>query len=137
MPSGKPSTESTATFRHSPYTYLHLSLLILPNTNPLSHQSTQSSSNTPLDDITALSHLTAALQQSLGLTGTAIPIDILKIENQDVWIRVPYDDGSAVMAAVSQWSSPAKGVGWRVRGRSVWLGGLVGREDGRLWSLER
>ena len=134
MPNSKPAIETTTTFRHPPYTYIHLSFTIVSTTNT----STRAQSTKPaeVDAITALQYLTAALQQSLGLTGTAIPVDILKIEDQDIWVRVPYEDGSAVMAAVSQWSSPARGVALRVKGRSAWLGGLVGRGDeSKLWSL--
>ena len=136
MPATKPNTETTTTFRHPPYTYLHLSLTTVLTSNSVTRA--QLAKAAELDAITALQYLTSALQQSLGLTGTAIPVDILRIENQDMWIRVPYDDGSAVMAAVSQWSSAAKGVALRVRGRGAWLGGLVGKSDeGKLWSLER
>lgn len=133
MTSNHQATETTTSFRHPPYTYLHLSLVTLPSASPLHHQLSRP---TPLDAITALSYLTSALQQALGLTGTAITIDILKVEDLDVWIRVPYEDGSAVMAAISQWSSPTKGAALRVRGRGAWLGGLVGKGIGsKLWSL--
>ena len=134
MLNNKSPTETT-TFRHPPYTYLHLSLFTIPSSN---HATRAGPTKPPeLDAVTALQHLTSALQQSLGLVGTAIPIDILKIQDQDIWIRVPYEDGSAVVTAVSQWSSSANRVALRLRGRSAWLGGLVGRgNESELWTLE-
>lgn len=56
-------------------------------------------------------------------------------------MRVPRGDGSAVVAAVSGWVGGGGGggggtegvVGWRVRGRGQWLGGLVGGDGGDLF----
>ncbi|KAK4945205.1 hypothetical protein LTR10_015631 [Elasticomyces elasticus] len=120
------STTTAFTLRNPPYAYFHLSLRLLsPQASP------------DLDDITARSYLTAALQQYLGLTGTAIPIDILKTEGASVCIRVPRDDEGAVAAAVSQWASP-KGVSLRIDARGSWLGGVIARggRDAKLWTLE-
>ncbi|SLM38985.1 hypothetical protein LPUS_09401 [Lasallia pustulata] len=120
----KPSTTTTNpatltfTIRAPPYTYLHLSLFS-PSTP--THTAT-----TPLDALTARTHLASALSQFLGLTGTAISIDILHLSGPDVWIRVPREDGAAVVAALSAWvgDKEGSGVGWRVRGRAEWLGVL-------------
>ncbi|MCJ1351287.1 MAG: hypothetical protein MMC33_001271 [Icmadophila ericetorum] len=107
----------TITIRALPYTYLHLSLVsAVPRQDPI-------------DYLTARNYLTAALQQFLGLTGIAISIDFLKVEEQDVWIRVPREDGKAVQEAASAWVSDV--VSWRVKGKSDSLGALVagnGRE---------
>ncbi|KIW17205.1 hypothetical protein PV08_04396 [Exophiala spinifera] len=124
------ATATTFTLRNPPYAYLHLSL------RALSPQDT--AQNLDLDEITTRSYLTAALQQYLGLTGTAIPIDILKVEGPNAWIRVPKDDESGVAGALAQWSSASRGVNLRIEGRGSWLGGVVGRrKDVKLWSLER
>ncbi|EXJ80508.1 hypothetical protein A1O1_08653 [Capronia coronata CBS 617.96] len=115
------------TIRKPPYTYLHLSLLTVP-----SHP-TQ-----PLDEVGARSYLFAALQQYLGLTGTAVPIDILKVEDSNVWIRVPREDEIAVTAALSQWVG-ARGVSLRIEARGSWLGGVLARKadkDAGLWTME-
>ncbi|KAL8843145.1 MAG: hypothetical protein Q9170_000275 [Blastenia crenularia] len=58
------------------------------------------SSTPPIDILTARTFLTAALQQYLGLAGTAIAIDFLKVEGSDVWVRVPREDGAAVVGAI-------------------------------------
>ncbi|OOF92175.1 hypothetical protein ASPCADRAFT_21037, partial [Aspergillus carbonarius ITEM 5010] len=98
-------------------------------------------STTPtLDPLTARAYLSAALTQFLGLTGTAIPIDILKVSTEQksptVWTRVPRDDASAVVAALSSWiggstntgggsDTSAGNVAWRVCSKGNYLGALV------------
>lgn len=120
-----PTTEPL-TVRTPPYTYLHLSLL----------SSSSLPTCPPLDALTAHKYLNSALRQFLGITGTAIPIDILKVEARDVWIRVPREDGGAVVAALGSWVGSGDGgsVSWRVKGRGEWLGAVLGREGvGRVW----
>jgi ribonuclease P/MRP protein subunit POP8 len=101
------------TVRHPPHAYLHLTLVTADGTPAAA-----------LDAITARTHLNSALHRFLGLTGAAIPLDILQLRAGHVWIRVPRPDGRAVVEAASGWVGD--GVAWRVRGRGVWLGGLVG-----------
>ncbi|CAI7609619.1 unnamed protein product [Penicillium viridicatum] len=126
-PEAKPKTLHF-TSRNPPWTYLKLKLIPQPGSAPQ-----------PLDPLSARTYLSSALSQFLGLTGTAIPIDILKIENQSsstpkrdiVWIRVPREDASAVVSAVSSWigggnnSSGSGDVAWRVCAKGNFLGALV------------
>jgi ribonuclease P/MRP protein subunit POP8 len=122
--------EVTFTLRATPYTYLQLSVKTI--TQPLGRA--------PLDAITARTYLTAALSQYLGLTGTAISIDILKVTDQDFWIRVPRQDASAVVAAVCQWANSQVGVSLKIEGRGEWLGGVVAggqMKRDELFSLEQ
>ncbi|KAJ5381272.1 uncharacterized protein N7496_003700 [Penicillium cataractarum] len=125
------STPTTINFtsRNPPWTYLKLQLIPQPDTPSLQ----------PLDPLSARTYLSSALSQFLGLTGTAIPIDILKIENKGssangttkydaVWVRVPRDDGAAVVAAISSWiggSGSGSGAAWRVCAKGNYLGALV------------
>lgn len=125
-----PATQQTTSFtlRNPPYTYLHL--LTATHTN----QSIIPSNPTSLDEITLRTHLNSALNQYLGLTGTAIPIDIFKVESTtgEAWVRIPRDDERAVVAALSQWVGKGSVV-VRILGRGSWLGGLIGNdgvEDG-------
>ena len=122
------STDGTATItlRNPPYSYFHLRLQALENQNQQA-----------FDELTLRSYLTTALQQYLGVTGTAIPIDILKLEDLNAWIRVPRDDEVAVTAAVSQWVG-TKGVSLKIEARGTWLGGIVarGRRNRNLWTLQ-
>ncbi|PYH33828.1 uncharacterized protein BO87DRAFT_459554 [Aspergillus neoniger CBS 115656] len=121
-PSKRKSSSSTPktihfTSRTPTWTYLKLQLINNPPT---------STTSTPLDPVTARTYLSAALSQFLGLTGTSIPIDILKISppsssststggkagggggggaglGSTVWTRVPREDAAAVVAALSSW----------------------------------
>ncbi|RAL10019.1 uncharacterized protein BO97DRAFT_145407 [Aspergillus homomorphus CBS 101889] len=132
-----PSTPAVSfTTRNPPWTYLKLQLTHQP---PVS----QSNLTQPLDPLTARTYLSAALNQFLGLSGTAISIDILKIEApsgsanaKTIWIRVPEPDASAVVAALSSWvggSSSSGGgeatgngnVAWRVCAKGNFLGAIL------------
>ena len=108
------------TIKRPTFTYLHLTLL----------SSDPRTSDAPIDILTARSYLTSALEQFLGMTGTAILIDFLKVEGKDVWIRMSREDGSHVVGALSQWVGKDGGVAWRVKGRGEWLGSLSAG-DGR------
>ena len=103
------------TIRNPPFTYLHLTLLNSSTSFPVSNPSS-------IDVLTARTHLTTALSQFLGITGTAIPIDLLKVEGRDVWIRLPREDGAAVVGALSQWIGKDGGLSWMVKGTGEWLG---------------
>ncbi|KAK5086236.1 hypothetical protein LTR70_000022 [Exophiala xenobiotica] len=125
--------ESKFTLRNSSYSYIHLRIADQA-ANSTSHKQKE---QLELDEITVLSHLTSALSQYLGLTGTAIPVDILKVQALEAWIRLPIEDERAVVAALSQWVGKG-GVTLRVLGRGSWLGGLQrGIDDAKFWSLER
>src|SRR3954468_8045826 len=99
-------TEVTVTLRDTPYTYLQLSVTSID----------RRIARHPLDPITARTYLTSALSQYLGLTGTAIPIDILKVADQNFWVRVPKEDASAMIAAVGQWTNASVGVSLKIEG---------------------
>ncbi|RAO73665.1 uncharacterized protein BHQ10_009677 [Talaromyces amestolkiae] len=167
-PAPKPATNTTATkstqqqqrltSRNPQWAYFKLQLI------PHSHHTIK---NFSIDALTARSYLISALSQFLGLMGTTIGVDILKIENPssplpeqkgmkigadvpNVWIRVPRDDGAAVLAALSSWagslssSSGSVGAGagesegveegsvaWRVCAKGNYLSAIVhGSGDG-------
>ncbi|KAI2470308.1 hypothetical protein F4781DRAFT_182723 [Annulohypoxylon bovei var. microspora] len=116
----------TATIKAPRYSYAHLELF----------------SNSPdvgeLDALQVRSYCTSALKQFLGATGIGIPLDILKVDGKDCWLRVPRDDLGGFSAAITAWQgSYQDGIhsSFRIRGCSDWLGALVGRvgED-KLWS---
>ena len=88
-----------------PFVYMHLSLI----------RSSDHNDNRVLDPVTVRTYLTAALQQYLGLTGTAVPLDILKVHDNSAWIRLPTEDSRAVQGALSQWLGKDGDVSWRVR----------------------
>ena len=76
------------------------------------------------------SYCTAALRQFLGLTGEAIPIDILKAQGQEGWVRMPRQDLSHFAAAITAWKGSTDGDTHyilRLKQCADWLGLLVGR----------
>lgn len=91
-----------------------------------------------LDALQAHSYCLAALARFLGDTGSAVPVDVLKVERNRCWVRVPSDDLSALAAAVTAWGGTRDGgvdVVFRLLGCSDWLGCLVGREGQEdLWT---
>ncbi|KAL9101328.1 MAG: hypothetical protein Q9163_003396 [Psora crenata] len=120
-------TRRNITIKCPNFTYLHLSLL--SSAAPVT--ATSFSTRPSLDLLTARTYLASALQQHLGMTGSAISLDFIKVEGSEVWIRLPREDGAAVVAALSQWIGKDGTVSWRVKGRGDWLGSLVagnGRE---------
>ena len=102
--SSKPP-ERSITISRLPFVYMHLSL----------HNTSDPNYKSSLDPISVRTYLTAALQQYLGLTGTAIPLDIVKVEGASAWIRLPQEEGRAVQGALSQWLSKDGSFGWRVQ----------------------
>ncbi|KKK14803.1 hypothetical protein P175DRAFT_0506336 [Aspergillus ochraceoroseus IBT 24754] len=121
------------TARNPPWTYLKLQLIHQPGTSTAVQCQ-------PIDPLTARTYLTAALHQFLGLSGTSIAIDILKVSPETshseptdkfIWIRIPRQDAPAVVAAVSSWiggntgSDTVGSVAWRVCAKGNFLGALV------------
>ena len=120
------ATQKTITIRNPPLTYLHLTLLTSSTSLPISNMP-------PVDILTARAHLTSALSQYLGITGTAIPIDFLKAEGRDVWIRLPREDAAAVKGALSQWVGKDGRVSWRVETNGEWLGAVAAGDGHELF----
>lgn len=116
----------TKTIKTPPFSYACLELIC------------ESSSEIMLDDLTVRSYITAALTQFLGLTGSAISVDIMKVDGRECWIRVPREDLSPVMAAVGGWvggNNEQEKVGWMVKASGNWLSSLVGNQGvEKIWS---
>lgn len=117
---------TTKTIKAPPFSYLYLELI------------SESSSGIELDDLTVRSYIVAALAQFLGLTGSAISVDILKVEGRECWIRVPREDLSPVMAALGGWvggNDDQKNFGWKVKASGNWLSSLIGNQGAeKIWT---
>ncbi len=125
-PTSSKEIQTSVRIRHPPYTYLHLTLLSASKfTDPPGPAASKELPD--IDDLTACSYLSAALQQYLGLTGAAIPMDVLKTNGRDCWIRVPREDGMAVAGALGQWATHkgGGGVAWRIKNQGNWLGNVA------------
>ncbi|GAB7351293.1 hypothetical protein MBLNU459_g1710t2 [Dothideomycetes sp. NU459] len=122
----KNTTLSQFTIRNPQWAYIHLSLIVSPTLAAAAAAAESGSSN--MNDVKARSYLQYALSQFLGLHGAAISVDILKLSGPDVWVRVPREDVSAVVAAVGGWVGK-DGEGWRIKGWGCW-GPAVGKDGG-------
>lgn len=96
------------------------------------------SSASTTDMLQFRSYCTSALTQFLGVTGAAIPLDILKVQGNECWLRVPRPDLGAFAAAVTAWPGTrdqGSHLVLRVRQCSDWLGSMVGRDgQDQLWN---
>ncbi|PKS05373.1 hypothetical protein jhhlp_008747 [Lomentospora prolificans] len=111
----------THTIRSAPFSYAHLEL---SSSDPASHQP-------ELDDLQVRSYCASALARFLGDTGSAIPVDLLKVRGNRAWVRVPSPDLAAFAAAVTAWPGTTDGgarVVLRLLQCSDWLGCMVGRD---------
>lgn len=92
-----------------------------------------------LDLLTARSCITAAVTQFLGLTGSAISVDILKVDQKECWIRVPREDLSVAVAALGAWIGGTElggRIGWRVKAVGNWLSVLLAQSSSQdLWKV--
>ncbi|QYT05868.1 hypothetical protein H0G86_012746 [Trichoderma simmonsii] len=117
----------TCIIKTPPFSYVHLELL----TNP-------PDAAVELDNLQVKSYCTAALRQFLGLTGTAIPLDVLKVEGSECWVRVPREDLGSFAAALTAWKGTSDGgieSLLRIKQCSDWLGAMVGSHgQDRLWN---
>ncbi|KAL7797483.1 hypothetical protein V8C37DRAFT_369622 [Trichoderma ceciliae] len=117
----------TCTIKTPPFSYAHLELLTDPP-----------DAGVELDNLQVKSYCTAALRQFLGLTGSAIFLDILKVEGSECWVRVPRDDLGSFAAALTAWKGTSDGgirCLLRIKQCSDWLGMMVGSDgQDRLWN---
>ncbi|KAI2621660.1 hypothetical protein GGR54DRAFT_74089 [Hypoxylon sp. NC1633] len=116
----------TATIRAPRYSYAHLQLF------------GNSANAVQLDNLQVRSYCTSALKQFLGTTGMGIPLDILKVDGKDCWLRMPREDLGAFSAAITAWQGTLQdGIHFSLRiiGCSDWLGALVGGDgQDKLWT---
>ncbi|KAH6606359.1 hypothetical protein Trco_005512 [Trichoderma cornu-damae] len=117
----------TCTIKTPPFSYAHLELLTDPPDAAVE-----------LDNLQVKSYCTAALRQFLGLTGSAIALDILKVEARQCWVRVPRHDLGSFAAALTAWKGTSDGglqYLLRIKQCSDWLGMMVGSDgQDRLWN---
>jgi ribonuclease P/MRP protein subunit POP8 len=114
------TTLHTNTLRQPQWTYFHLSLF------------TTNSEQPSMDAISARQNLNSALTRFLGLTGSSIPLDIIKLEGRELWVRVPRDDGKAFHEAISAWAGGGQAK-FVVKGKDDWLVKLVAGSGAQLF----
>lgn len=116
----------TCTIKAPPFSYAHLELI------------SDSTEIVELDNLQVKSYCTAALKQFLGITGAAISLDILKVQKNHCWIRVPRPDLGSFAAAITAWRGTTEGETqyvFQVKQCSDWLGAMIGSDgQDRLWN---
>lgn len=91
------------TFRKPAWSYFHLSL-VTPGTAALSSTVAAASSEArDLDALTVSTLLLQPLTAYLGITGAAVPIDILYTQGRDAYVRIPRQDARGFRAGLSGW----------------------------------
>ncbi|KAF2672440.1 hypothetical protein BT63DRAFT_195859 [Microthyrium microscopicum] len=98
----------SSTLRLPQWTYFHLRLFTLSTESP-AH-----------DAVTARKNLNTAMMRYLGIIGSSISIDILKLDNLDLWVRVPRESGGAFHEAVSAWIGQGD-MKYLVKAKDDWL----------------
>ncbi|KAI5820686.1 hypothetical protein BZA77DRAFT_82837 [Pyronema omphalodes] len=91
----------------------------------------------PPDILTWRSMLTSALTQFLGVTGSAISIDILHLDGDEAWLRIPRVDLMHFKAGVSGYVgfTDGRNVGFRTIGTSEFLMGLASKKaEDSIWT---
>ena len=113
---------SDCTLRKFSFYYLQISLV-----------TQQSPINGPqLDELTVKKYFSAATVQRFGLLGSAVSVDMLKLDGNNAWIRVPFEDRAMVTEALSSWAGNA--LAWRIKESGCWLGGMVGSDGQDLFN---
>jgi ribonuclease P/MRP protein subunit POP8 len=77
-----------------------------------------------MDIITVRQNTNNAMNRFLGLFGTSVPIDILKLENEEFWVRVPRDASNAFHEAILSWTGNGQ-VKYVIKGKDDWLAKLA------------
>ncbi|KAJ4990661.1 hypothetical protein SVAN01_03892 [Stagonosporopsis vannaccii] len=91
------------TFRKPSWSYFHLTL-VTPGTAanpPLAFPAV--SGPRDIDALTVSSLLLQPLNTYLGITGSAVPVDILHTQGRNAYVRIPRQDARAFRAGLSGW----------------------------------
>ncbi|KAF1363813.1 hypothetical protein EJ07DRAFT_100938 [Lizonia empirigonia] len=91
------------TFRRPTWSYFHLALITTGTAAAQSSTFTASSETQDIDALTVSALLLQPLTAYLGITGSAVPIDILHTVGCSAYVRMPRQDARAFRAALSGW----------------------------------
>ncbi|CAK7208281.1 hypothetical protein SCUCBS95973_000049 [Sporothrix curviconia] len=123
----------SSTIGRPPFAYARIE--VVHSSAPLGSRT--GSDQEALDALQARSYCDAALKQFLGATGAAIPLDLLKLDGSEFWVRLPREDLGLFAAALAAWNPVSRrgaSTALRLKASGSWLGSLIGRaEQSSLW----
>lgn len=91
------------TFRKPTWAYFHLTLVTPGTASQTPLASAVRSDSRDIDALTVSTLLTQPLTTYLGITGSAVPIDILHTQGRNAYVRIPRQDARAFRAGLSNW----------------------------------
>jgi ribonuclease P/MRP protein subunit POP8 len=91
------------TFRKPIWSYFHLTLVTPGTASQTPSASAAPSDSRDVDALTVSTLLLQPLTAYLGITGSAVPIDILHTQGRNAYVRIPRQDARAFRAGLSGW----------------------------------
>ncbi|KAF3053638.1 hypothetical protein E8E11_009633 [Didymella keratinophila] len=91
------------TFRKPTWSYFHLTLVTPSTASQTPSASAAPSESRDIDALTVSTLLVQPLNAYLGITGSAVPIDILHTRGRNAHVRIPRQDARAFRAGLSNW----------------------------------
>ncbi|KAF3041544.1 hypothetical protein E8E12_006861 [Didymella heteroderae] len=91
------------TFRKPTWSYFHLTIITPGTASQTPSASAAPSDSRNVDALTVSTLLMQPLTAYLGITGSAVPIDILHTQGRNTYVRIPRQDARAFRAGLSNW----------------------------------
>ena len=91
------------TFRKPTWAYFHLTLVTPGTASQTPSASAAPSDSRDIDALTVSTLLVQPLTAYLGITGSAMPIDILHTQSRNAYVRIPRQDARVFRAGLSNW----------------------------------
>lgn len=126
-----------STFRRPTWSYFHLTLVTPGTASQTPSASATAPDSRDVDALTVSTLLLQPLSAYLGVTGSAVPVDILHTQGRNAYIRIPRQDARGFRAGLSGWigSCDAGSVPGAKEGGRVSVAWRVIAEGGRLGML--
>lgn len=91
------------TFRKPAWSYFHLTLVTPGTASQIPSASETQPDSRDIDNLTVSTLLLQPLTAYLGITGSAVPVDILHTQGRSAYVRIPRQDARGFRAGLSGW----------------------------------